>query len=193
MKNRAVLLDRDGTINKEAGYPAEYSRISIYPASFSAVRLLNQSGLLAIVVTNQSGVGRGFFSEEALAEVHNKMKEAFSARSARLDAIYYCPHFEGSERAEYRRRCDCRKPATGLARRAASDFRLDLGHSYTVGDKAEDIVFGINIGATPVLVLTGYGRQSLGQLREQRIKPAFVAQDILAAAEWILGREKNHR
>jgi D-glycero-D-manno-heptose 1,7-bisphosphate phosphatase len=193
MKNRAVFLDRDGTINTEAGYPADYSRISIFPASFGAVRLLNRGGLLAIVVTNQSGVGRGFFSEEALAKIHDNMKEAFAARNARLDAIYYCPHFEGSEISEYRKSCDCRKPATGLARRAASDFRLDLGHSYTVGDKVEDVVFGMNIGATPVLVLTGFGRESLERLREQRIKPAFVAADILAAAEWILAREKNHR
>jgi D-glycero-D-manno-heptose 1,7-bisphosphate phosphatase len=93
----------------------------------------------------------------------------------------------------YRKRCDCRKPAAGLARRAAFDFRLDLRHSYTVGDKVEDIAFGINIGATPVLVLTGFGRESLKQLLDQQIKPAFVAADILAAAEWILAREKNHR
>jgi D-glycero-D-manno-heptose 1,7-bisphosphate phosphatase len=193
MKNRAVFLDRDGTINAEAGYPADYSRISIYPASFGAVRLLNRGGLLAIVITNQSGVGRGYFSEEVLADIHDKMKEAFAARDARLDAIYYCPHFEDSERAEYRRRCDCRKPAAGLARRAASEFRLDLSRSYTVGDKVEDIIFGMNIGATPILVLTGFGRESLERLREQRVKPAFIAPDILAAAEWILVREKNHQ
>lgn len=193
MKNKAVFLDRDGTINAEGGYPSDYSRISIYPASFSAVRLLNQGGLLAIVVTNQSGVGRGLFSEEALAKIHENMKEAFAVRNASLEAFYYCPHFEGSEIPKYRRICDCRKPAAGLARRAASDFRLDLRNSYTVGDKVEDIVFGINIGATPVLVLTGFGRESLDKLRKQQIMPAFVAPDILAAAEWILAREKNHR
>ena len=193
MKNRAVFFDRDGTINKEAGYPGDYSRISIYPASFSAVRLLNQAGLLAIVVTNQSGVGRGLFSEDALAEIHDSMKRAFTARNVRLDAIYYCPHFEGSEIPKYRQRCDCRKPAAGLALRAASDFHLDLRHSYTVGDKVEDIAFGMNIGAAPVLVLTGSGRKSLKQLREQQIMPAFVANDILAAAAWIVAREKNHR
>jgi D-glycero-D-manno-heptose 1,7-bisphosphate phosphatase len=193
MKNRAVFLDRDGTINKEAGYPADYGRISIYPASFNAVRLLNRAGLLAIVITNQSGVGRGLFSEDAVAEIHNHMKDAFAARNARLDAIYYCPHYEDAEIPDYRKRCDCRKPAAGLARRAASDFCINLSLSYTVGDKVEDVVFGMNIGATPVLVLTGLGRESLGRLRDQHIEPAFVAADILAAAEWILSRDKNLR
>jgi len=192
MKKRAVFLDRDGTLSLESGYPADPNDVLIYPASFAAVRKFNKTGLLAVVTTNQSGVGRGLLTEETLAAIHQKFMDTFAAHRARLDAIYYCPHYVNSAIPAYQKRCDCRKPATGLARRAAAELEIDLRRSYTIGDKPEDVIFGINIGATPILVLTGYGRQSLDHLRRERHEPAYVATDILAAALWILAREKAH-
>ncbi len=191
MKRTAVFLDRDGTINVDTGYPSDYGQVEIYPRSYEAVRRLNSAGLPVIVLTNQSGIGRGLLTEENLRLIHEKMKASFQKENARLDAFYYCPHYELSALPHYRVDCDCRKPNTGLALRAAGDFGLDLARSYMVGDKVEDIALGLNINASPVLVLTGYGRESLAKLGETGVKPAHVAEDVLDAAVWILAQEKK--
>jgi D-glycero-D-manno-heptose 1,7-bisphosphate phosphatase len=191
MTKKAVFLDRDGTLNIDVGYPSRYDQIDIYPQSFEAVRRLNKEGLLAIVVTNQSGVGRGLLSEEDLRDIHSRLSASFSRHKARLDAIYYCPHYILSEDSRYRKECDCRKPKPGLARQAASDFGIDLAHSYMIGDKTEDVLFGMNIGAVPVLVLTGAGGESRSQLSARNVVPAHVAAGVLEAVDWILDREKD--
>jgi len=191
MKKSAVFLDRDGTINEEAGYPSDYSQVKIYPASFEAVSKFNKAGLMTIVITNQSGIGRGLLTEEDLEDIHKKMSSSFAEKKARLDAFYYCPHYELSSTPRYKKVCNCRKPNPGLTLQAAADFDIDLRRSYMVGDKVEDILLGRNIQATPVLVLTGYGRESLPKLKELGLEPAHVAEDILEAAEWILKRERR--
>ncbi len=191
MKRKAVFLDRDGTINKDVGYPNSYSAIHIFPYSYEAVQKLNQSGLLAVIITNQSGVGRGLIKEENLEEIHQKMREDFSRRNAHFDGIYYCPHYLFSPSPEYRKNCQCRKPLPGMALTAAQELQIDLKYSYMVGDKVEDILFGVNIGARPILCLTGFGRESLLKLKEKGIKPAFVAQTLLEAVNWILKEEKK--
>jgi D-glycero-D-manno-heptose 1,7-bisphosphate phosphatase len=193
MKKQAVFLDRDGTLNEDAGYPGNFGSITIYPRSFEAVRRLNEAGLLAIVVSNQSGVGRGLFGEAEVRDIHAKMAAAFAAKGARVDAFYFCPHFEGSADPRYAAACDCRKPKPGLALRAAADFGIDLARSYMVGDKPDDIAFGRNIGATPVLVLTGQGRDSRRRLRAGGRQAAHVAADVLTAVRWIIRREKTAR
>jgi D-glycero-D-manno-heptose 1,7-bisphosphate phosphatase len=191
MKRKAVFLDRDGTINKDVGYPNSYRAIDIFPYSFEAVRKLNQSGLLAVIITNQSGVGRGLIAEENLEEIHQKMRGAFSRHDARFDGIYYCPHYLFSPSPEYRKKCQCRKPLPGMAFKAAEELHIDLKNSYMVGDKVEDILFGVNIGAKPILCLTGFGRESLPKLKEKGVKPAFVAKTLLEAVNWILREEKK--
>ncbi len=188
---KAVFLDRDGTLNVDVGYPHRYDQLDIYPQSFEAVKRFNQDGLLVVVVTNQSGVGRGLLTEDDLQDIHARLSASFLRNEARLDAIYYCPHYTLSEDPRYRKDCDCRKPKPGLAHRAAADLGIDLANSYMIGDKADDILFGMNIGAAPVLVLTGSGRGSLSDLQEQNITPACVASDVLEAAGWILGRERR--
>ena len=191
MKKRAVFLDRDGTLSVDSAYPSRYEEISVYPESYEAVKRLNRAGLLAVVVTNQSAVGRGLLTEAALKEIHVRLSDSFAGREARLDAIYSCPHYALSADPRYNEDCGCRKPKPGLALRAAADLGIDLAGSYMVGDKPEDISFGMNIGATPVLVLTGCGREALAALREQGIEPAHVAENILQAAAWILERERR--
>jgi D-glycero-D-manno-heptose 1,7-bisphosphate phosphatase len=189
VKKRAVFLDRDGTINRDVGYPNSYGLIEIFPYSFDAVRKINTSGFLAVVVTNQSGVGRGLIDEKNLKEIHQKMEAAFAEHSAHFDGIYYCPHFLSSTIPAYRKDCTCRKPLPGMARQAAADLDIDTEHSYMIGDKVEDIEFGLNIKAQPILLLTGFGRKSLTKLKEKNIKPVHVASNLLAAVDWILKNE----
>ena len=191
MKKRAVFLDRDGTINEDVGYLDSFERIKIYPYSYEAVRKINNAGFLAVVITNQSGVGRGLIKEEALHDIHEKMKESFQNRSARIDEIYYCPHYSKSAIPEYRKECLCRKPHPGLALRAAQELSIDLSESYFIGDKVEDILLGVNIRATPVLVLTGFGDKARARLEEMKIKPGFVAKDLLNAVNWILKKKER--
>ncbi len=191
MSRKAVFLDRDGTINEDSGYPADYSQIRIYPFSFEAVRRLNRAGLPVIILTNQSAVGRGLLTEENLCLLHEKMQQAFEANKARLDAFYYCPHYEHSDLPEYQGDCFCRKPKPGLALRAALDFDISLDHSYMVGDKLEDMLLALEIKATSVLVLTGYGQKTRAELKARGVKPAHIASDLLRAVNWILNREKS--
>ncbi|MFP4081329.1 MAG: D-glycero-alpha-D-manno-heptose-1,7-bisphosphate 7-phosphatase [Candidatus Aminicenantes bacterium] len=192
MKKRAVFLDRDGTINKDVGYPDSYHLIEIYPYSFEAVRKINLAGLLAIIVTNQSGVGRGLIEEENLEGIHRKLSEEFAEHRAHFDGIYYCPHYLSSSAPRYRKNCSCRKPFPGMAHQAASDLHIDLSQSYMVGDKVEDILFGLNIKAKPVLVLTGFGQKSLTKLKEKHIQPTYVAANLLEAVNWILQKDRQN-
>ena len=194
MLRRAVFLDRDGTVNVDVGYPRDFSQITIYPGSFKAVRRINEAGFLAIVVTNQSGIGRGFFSEADLAVLHERLAAALAAGGARLDAIYACPHYEYAVDPRYRGDCDCRKPKPGLALRAAEAFGIALDASYMIGDKAEDVEFGLGIKALPVLVRTGFGdKGTVSQLAARGLAPAHVADGLLEAVDWILERERSAR
>ena len=191
MKKRAVFLDRDGTINRDVGYPNSYSMMEIFPYSFAAVRKINEAGFLAVVVTNQSGIGRGFIEEKNLHDIHRRLRLAFAERNAFFNGIYYCPHHEQSEIPEYRKACSCRKPNPGMGRQAARDLNIDTSKSYMIGDKVEDILFGLNIQAVPILLLTGFGQKSLPKLEEKGIEPAHVAETLLDAVDWILEREKR--
>jgi len=189
MKNRAVFLDRDGTINVDVGYPNNYSQIKIYPSSFEALRKINAAGFLVVIVTNQSGVGRGLLTEDNLEDIHQDMMAEFASWNIRIDGIYYCPHYDLSDIPRYGQNCSCRKPKPGLGFKAADDFGIDLDNSYMIGDKVEDILFGLNIGARPVLVRTGFGASAEIRLREMGVTPAAVADDLLQAVDWILDHD----
>ncbi len=190
-KKKAVFIDRDGTLNVDVGYPRDYGQITIYPQGVEAVRRINRAGLLALVVTNQSGIGRGLLTEQELWTIQARMSEALAAQKARIDGWYYCPHYEDSALEAFRKDCGCRKPRPGMALQAARDFGLDLEGSYMIGDKVEDIEFGRAAGATSILVLTGFGSRALDDFRTRPDGPAFIAPDILAAVRWILAREKG--
>jgi len=189
----AVFLDRDGTIVDDTGYPSRFDQLRIFPRSFEAVRLLNRAGFPVVVVTNQSGVGRGYLTEAELAGLHDRMGRAFAAEGARLDAFYSCPHFPFSPDPKYRIDCACRKPLPGLGLRAAADLSLDLARSYMIGDKADDVRFGRAIGATPILVLTGYGREAREKLEDEKGGAPAVVADLGEAVDLILAREKSAR
>lgn len=177
----AVFMDRDGTITEEMGYLKEPGKLRFIPRSAEAIRLLNERGILAIVVSNQSGVARGYFSEETVKKIHSKLKRLLKKEGAYLDEIYYCPHHPEFGPSKYRKDCNCRKPKPGMLLKAARRFNLDLKKCYVIGDKVEDIELARNVGARGILVLTGYGRRS-----SKRIKPDYIAKNLYQAVEWIL-------
>ncbi len=195
-KSAAVFLDRDGTLNEESGYLNHVDRLKLIDGAAEAVALLSRHGLKTIVVTNQSGVARGYFPETLLPRLHDKLQELLIERGARLDAIYYCPHHPDVGEPPYRRDCECRKPKLGMIRRAEKEFSVDARKSYMVGDKISDVEFGRRAGCKTVLLLTGYGKGELEHNREQlNGDPDHVAADILDAAKWIVSdleaRERN--
>lgn len=186
----AVFLDRDGTVNEQMGYINHLSRFCLLPGVGQAIRRLNEARLPVVVVTNQSGLARGYFPLEVLEQVHARMHTELAREGARLDAVYFCPHHPEAQRPEYRAACRCRKPKTGMLEQAALDLGLNLAQSFVVGDRVSDIRTAVNCGATPVLVLTGYGRGDLEYvIPGQQAQPAFVAADLDTAVTWILERQ----
>lgn len=180
MKEIAVFLDRDGTVNEEMGYINHLSRFVLLPRTAAAIRRLNEAGLKVVVVTNQSGAARGYFSPSLVEEVHARMRELLAAEGAQVDAIYVCLH--GPEDG-----CPCRKPRPGLIEQAARNLNLDLRRSFLVGDRYLDIQTALNAGLRGVLVLTGYGRGEYEHgSRTWPVPPAYVAEDLLEAADWII-------
>jgi D-glycero-D-manno-heptose 1,7-bisphosphate phosphatase len=188
MKRRAVFMDRDGTISEEVGYVNHPSRYRVFPYSARAVRLLNEADWLAILVTNQAGVARGYFTEEMIGEVHDVLKQEMERGGARLDAIYYCAHHPSVGEPPYRIDCDCRKPKPGLIQRAAADFGIDLAQSWMIGDRYGDIEMARNAGVRSAFLMSGYGR---GEWEYQRAswqhEPDMVAEDLLEAVQRITG------
>jgi D-glycero-D-manno-heptose 1,7-bisphosphate phosphatase len=186
MAQPAIFIDRDGTINEDIGYVSSPSELVIYPHAAEALRLINEAGLKVIVITNQSGVARGMYTEEMLGEIHKRMVEELARDGARVDAIYYCPHHPRVGDGRYRKACDCRKPSPGLLKRAAQEHAIDLPRSFMIGDKASDINLASNAGARGVLVLTGYGRETLSNRERWPCAPVIVADDLLDAVRRVL-------
>ncbi len=146
MKRPAVFIDRDGTISEEVGYINHPSRFRLFPYAAEAIRVLNESGWLAIVITNQAGVARGYFSEEVIVSVHQQLERELKDASVQLDAIYYCAHHPSVGEPPYRFDCDCRKPKPGLIERAGQDFAIDLESSWMIGDRYSDVELARNAG-----------------------------------------------
>lgn len=185
MKQIGFLLDRDGTVTEEVGYVNHLDRLRLLPATAAAVRLINQKGAQAVLVTNQAGVARGYFPEDLVIQVHQRLQELLAGEGAYLDAVYYCPHHPKEGPPEYRLDCDCRKPKVGMPLRAARDLGLDLSRSFVIGDKISDVVMAERLGATGILVLTGYGRGEYELHRRQwTVQPHYIAEDLLEAVQW---------
>jgi D-glycero-D-manno-heptose 1,7-bisphosphate phosphatase len=185
--NRAVFLDRDGTVNEEVGYLRDLANLRLIPGAGAAIKRINDAGLLVVLVTNQSGIARGYFSESMLQDIHDRLKQMLQHEGARIDAIYYCPHHPTAGNSHYTRECDCRKPGTGLIDQASRDLDIDVEQSYVVGDKWSDVELGQRAGAHPILVRTGYGSDEEGRTRQPHLKiPDFIAHTIIEAADWII-------
>jgi D-glycero-D-manno-heptose 1,7-bisphosphate phosphatase len=178
MKKAAIFLDRDGTLNVEKGHLFRYEDWEWIPGAVEAIIQINRMDLMAIVITNQAGVARGYYDEEAIHELHNQVSNLLSQCGARIDAYYYCPHHPQYGAMV---NCTCRKPAPGMLLQAGVDHNLDMSRSWIIGDKLSDVEAGFRAGATPILVRTGYGemQQALGAPGVQ-IQP-----DILSAVQYI--------
>jgi len=191
MKRPALFMDRDGTVSEEVGYVNHPSRFRVFPYTAEAIRLLNENGWLAILVTNQAGVARGYFSEDIIVQVHERLRHDLEIGSAKLDAIYYCTHHPSVGEPPYRLDCDCRKPKTGLIDRASADFPIDVERSWMVGDRYSDIELAGNAGLHAAFVLSGYGR---GEWEYQRtswkLEPELVAENLLDVARIIIERDR---
>ena len=183
----AVFLDRDGTINEQMGYINHISRFHLLPGVANAIKRLNDAHIPVIVVSNQSGLARGYFPEELLTAVHKKMDEQLAEKGARVDAVYYCPHHPEAKEERFRKACNCRKPKPGLIFTAAKELELDPEKSFVVGDRWSDIKTAAACGARSVLVRTGYGRgdeEYIGPFQE--IQPHKKCDDLQDAVDWIL-------
>ncbi len=187
MKNSAIFIDRDGTLNEEVGFITDPAQFRLYDFTAEAVRLINDAGRMAIVTTNQSGIARGLYTEEFLLHLHTQMHSTLRQRGARLDAVYYCPHHPEIGDPPYRLVCNCRKPKPGLIERAARDFGLDLKECIVIGDRYSDIEMGHRGEARGVMVMTGNGQNEYRTQRSQWLRqPDYVAENLLEAVRWVL-------
>ena len=176
MKKPAIFLDRDGTLNLEVNYLSRPEDLVLFPFSSQAVRLINQNDFWVILITNQSGIERGFFTLETLGQIHQKLIKELKKENALLDGIYFCPHISETK-------CSCRKPEPGMIENALKDFDIDLQNSWMIGDKAIDIETGHNAKTKTALVQTGYGKKEILKLKK---KPDLIGQNVLEIIQNIL-------
>jgi D-glycero-D-manno-heptose 1,7-bisphosphate phosphatase len=187
---RAVFLDRDGTINEEVGYLRSLDMLKIIPGAGAAIRRLNEAGFKVVIITNQSGVARGYFPETLVHEAHALLTAMLLKDGAAIDGIYYCPHHPTAGNSKHTVLCDCRKPATGLLDRAARDLDIDMKKSFMVGDKWSDVELGHRAGTRSILVRSGFSPDDPGNVRPSHVEdPDFTAQDLAEAATWIIAQK----
>lgn len=179
-RSRAVFLDRDGTIMEDSNYVGHVDRVVLIPGAANALKRLQQAGYRLFIITNQSGVGRGYFSREAVQEIHAHLDEQFAKSGVKFDRYYVCPHHPEDH-------CDCRKPKPRFLQEAIREYALDASQCFMIGDRASDIQAGLNAGIKTILVLTGAGKDTLAAGEG---KPHHVAADISDAADWILAQTK---
>lgn len=170
-KQKAAFIDRDGTLIEEVNFLSRVEDLRIFPYTPEAIRLLKEAGFLIVVVTNQSGIGRGFFNEAAMNKIHEKIQA-----DLHLDAFYFCPHLPTDG-------CACRKPNIGMIEAAQRDFEIDLENSWMIGDKQIDVETGFNAQIKTALVLTGYGEKAVEELKR---KPDVIAENLLEAVQEII-------
>lgn len=169
-----VFLDRDGTVIVERNYLASVDGLELLPGALEGLRELQQAGYGLVIITNQSGIGRGFLTPGTLAAIHTELNRQLAEGGITLDAIYFCPHTPADQ-------CDCRKPKPKLVLEAARDLDIDLARSFMIGDKPADIDLANNAGLRAILVRTGYGREY-----ESSVAADFVADDLAEAARYVL-------
>jgi D-glycero-D-manno-heptose 1,7-bisphosphate phosphatase len=186
MPRRAVFLDRDGTLNEDPGYLGVPEKVKLYPNTGEILSLLkNDLNFSLIVISNQSGIGRGLITRENVDAVNRKVNELLGRFKVEIDAFYYCPFHPDYNTPE---ECTCRKPSPEMVLKAAKDFNIDLKDSYLIGDAVSDIECGINSGVKTILVKTGYGKESFYTLQKLNKIPTFVAENILEAG-WFIQKD----
>lgn len=181
-----VLLDRDGTVIIERGFLGDPRGVELIPGAASAIKRLKKAGWAVAIVTNQSGVGRGHYTLAQMKATNARTLAGLRKAGARVDSLEFCPHHPEAELSRYRRVCNCRKPAPGMARRAARKAGATLKGCISVGDRIPDILLGQKLGGQGILVLTGYGRKHRKLARRQGVRPDKTARSLPSAVDWIL-------
>jgi D-glycero-D-manno-heptose 1,7-bisphosphate phosphatase len=184
--DKAIFLDRDGTIIEEKGFICLFSDVEIFSFSAEAIKKMNQHNYRVFVVTNQSAVARGICTEEQIIEVHSGIKNFFLKQDAIIDKFYYSPYLEEGIIPEYKKNDVSRKPSPGMILQAADAFNIDLKKSFMIGDSSRDIVAGKNAGCQTILVLTGNGRLAQKELKALNLVPDYIAENILEAVQFIV-------
>lgn len=183
---RAVFLDRDGTINREVDVLSDVKDLRLLPQAAEAIRKLNRLGFLVIIITNQPVIARGWLTEKEVDEVHALLLRRLKNRGAKIDAVYYCPHHPEANLKKYRIRCRCRKPNIGMIKKAIRRFNINYRKSFLVGDSTRDILAGKKAGLTTILVKTGYA----GKDGKYEVKSDFTVRNLLDAVRVIKRYEK---
>jgi D,D-heptose 1,7-bisphosphate phosphatase len=185
---RAVFLDRDGVLNKDPPHFAHrLDQLELIPRSGTAVKILNEYGYLVIIISNQSGVARGYYTEKEVSIFNNTLLLKIKEYGGEVDAIYYCPHHPDAKIEKYRLICNCRKPEPGMLLQAAEEYNIDLQKSYVVGDKWSDIEAGKNAGCQTILVLTGHGADESLKMKDDNYPSAADLYE--AVNKYIIGKK----
>jgi D,D-heptose 1,7-bisphosphate phosphatase len=185
--NKAIFIDKDGTLVKDVPYNVKPELVSYAGFAMEALRLLQEQGYLLIIVSNQSGIAKGFFTELELAILINKMRLDMAAHGVDITGFYYCPHFPDTQLPEFNRGCDCRKPAAGMILQAANDFDIDLSQSWMIGDILDDMEAGKRAGCKTILL--NVGNETEWEINNYRV-PNYYANNLFTAAQIIL-RDAN--
>ena len=176
--NIAIFLDRDGTINEEVNFLSHPDELTLIPNAAKAIREMNELGLNVFVISNQSGIARGYLTEDDLQKVNGHLVQLLKIENAFVKKIYYCPHSDEHN-------CNCRKPKPGMLQQAEQEFHVDLKNSFIIGDRFVDIDAGKNVGAKTILVRTGYGEKSIQWGNENNQSADYVAQNLYEGFQWI--------
>lgn len=178
---KAVFLDRDGTLNEDTLYPHKIEHFKILPRVIEGLRKLSKDYIF-IIITNQSGIGRGIYAEEDFHNFNNHLVSKLKKEGIEIKKTYYCPHHPDED-------CDCRKPHTKNIKDAAQEFNIDIKNSWTIGDHPPDIKMGLDAGTKTIFMLTGHGKRHIDEIKGS-LKPDFIAENFLQAAEFILKNTK---
>ena len=181
----AVFLDRDGTVNVEKDFLSSPDQLQLIPRTADAIRALNVLGTRVFIITNQSGVARGYFSEAVVRQIHDALRSMLQKEGATVDDFFYCPHLPGVDNAQYNKDCDCRKPKAGMLHQAEQKYPIDLRRSFVIGDRCIDVAAGKAVGAGTVMVSTGYGANEIHACRNE---PDYFALDLHDGVHYVTDR-----
>lgn len=176
-ENKAIFLDRDGTLNKDSGYVHKIEEFELLPGVIEGLKLL-QDEFLFIIITNQSGIGRGYYTVDDFHAFNNLLITTLAKKGIEIKKTYFCPHLKDEN-------CDCRKPKTKFINQAVSEFNINLKRSWIMGDHPSDVQLGTNAGCNTVFLLTGHGKEHYHELEEKKFNPTLVAKNFLTAAKMI--------
>ena len=184
-KSPAIFLDRDGTINHDKNYLRDEKQLKLYKNIEKPLLKFKEMGFKIVIVTNQSGIARNYFSVTKLNKINSKLIEMLKKLNVKVDGMYYCPHGPNDN-------CECRKPKVGMALKAAKDLNIDLKRSYMIGDSVRDYLFGYNFGGKGILVLTGHGKKQLEKVKNEKQKPLAVVRSLSQSVEVIKNDYKKN-